>query len=234
MAKPISIYQLEGGPNQFFSPFCWAAKFAVAHKGFAIENIRWKFREADKIAFSNQGLVPVIVDGNKDGKWVNDSWAIAKYLEKTYPHRPSLFGEAAVLFVQKWFQTGGPLDVLDKILVLDEFNALTPDLQPWFRETREPMFGCTLEEYSVGEAGVPDFRKALEPMRQLLAEYPYLGGKDSPSYADDFVAGFFMMAYALSPVKLLEKDDVIHAWRERMMAAYGGIGKTAIGYPESL
>ena len=36
--------------------------------------------------------VPVIVDGNKDGKWINDSWAIAKYLEETYPDRPSLFG----------------------------------------------------------------------------------------------------------------------------------------------
>lgn len=41
------------------------------------------------------------------------------------------------------------------------------------------------------------------------------------------------MAYALSPVKLLEKDDVIYAWRERMMAAYGGIGKNAVGHPES-
>ena len=42
------------------------------------------------------------------------------------------------------------------------------------------------------------------------------------------------MAYALSPVKLLEKDDIIHTWRERMMAAYGGTGKNAIGHPESL
>jgi hypothetical protein len=36
--------------------------------------------------------VPVIVDANQDGKWVNDSWAIAKYLEETYPDQPSLFG----------------------------------------------------------------------------------------------------------------------------------------------
>ncbi len=42
------------------------------------------------------------------------------------------------------------------------------------------------------------------------------------------------MAYALSPVKLLEKDDVIYAWRDRMMSAYDGIGKNAIGHPESL
>lgn len=40
--------------------------------------------------------------------------------------------------------------------------------------------------------------------------------------------------YALSPVKLLEKDDVIYAWRERMMAAYSGICKNAVGHPESL
>ncbi|CAL8468105.1 g7644 [Coccomyxa elongata] len=238
MAKPISIYELEGGPNQFFSPFCWAARFAVAHKGLPIETIRWKFKEGDKIAFSNQGLVPVIVDGNKDGKWVNDSWAIAKYLEETYPDRPSLFGgpqgEAAALFVQKWFQTGGPLGALFKIVILDIYKAQTPDLQPWFRETREAKFGVKLEEFSVGEAGVPDFQKALEPLRQLLAEYPYLGGKDGPSYADHFVAGMFMLAYAVSSVKLLEKDDVIYAWRERMMAAYGGIGKNAVGHPESL
>ncbi len=35
--------------------------------------------------------VPVIVDKNQNDKWVNDSWAIANYLEDTYPDRGSLF-----------------------------------------------------------------------------------------------------------------------------------------------
>ena len=35
------------------------------------------------------------MDQNKDGKWVNDSWEIAKYLEKTYPDQPSLFKGAS-------------------------------------------------------------------------------------------------------------------------------------------
>lgn len=48
-------------------------------------------------------------------------------------------------------------------------------------------------QFSAGEAGVPEFRKSLEPLRQLLAEYPYLGGKDGPSYADHFVAAMFMV-----------------------------------------
>lgn len=42
-------------------------------------------------AFVVNVQVPVIVDENQDGKWVNDSWEIAKYLEKTYPDQPSLF-----------------------------------------------------------------------------------------------------------------------------------------------
>ena len=41
---------------------------------------------------SGRAQVPVIVDKNNDGKWVNDSFKIAKYLEATYPDRPTLFG----------------------------------------------------------------------------------------------------------------------------------------------
>ena len=50
------------------------------------------FGESEKIDFSQQGKVPVIVDQNNDSHWVNDSWAIAKYLEAAYPDRPSLLG----------------------------------------------------------------------------------------------------------------------------------------------
>ncbi len=58
--------------------------------------------------------------------------------------------------------------------------------------SRASEYICLCMQFSVGEAGVPDFQKALEPLRQLLAEYPYLGGK-GPSYSDHFVAGFFMV-----------------------------------------
>ena len=45
--------------------------------------------------------VPVIVDENQGGKSVNDSWEIAKYLEKTYPDQPSLFkGTSGTLYTR--------------------------------------------------------------------------------------------------------------------------------------
>jgi hypothetical protein len=43
----------------------------------------------DLIGFSGQGRVPILLAG---GQCISDSWAIAVYLEGTYPDRPSLFG----------------------------------------------------------------------------------------------------------------------------------------------
>ncbi len=46
--------------------------------------------------------------------------------------------------MQKWW-INGPVVTLMKVVMLDLLNAQTPDLQPWFRETREAKFG-KLEE----------------------------------------------------------------------------------------
>ena len=57
-------------------------KMALAHKKLAVETIPWRFTDKAAIAFSGQERVPVLIDGER---WVNDSWAIADYLETTYP-----------------------------------------------------------------------------------------------------------------------------------------------------
>ena len=56
-SKPISIYELESDDKRYFSPFCWAARFAITHKGLKVDVLPWHFQEKDKIKFSNQGLV---------------------------------------------------------------------------------------------------------------------------------------------------------------------------------
>ena len=55
---------------------------ALAHKGLAVETVPWRFTEKAVLAFSGQGRVPVIRDGDAV---VSDSWSIAEYLEATYP-----------------------------------------------------------------------------------------------------------------------------------------------------
>jgi len=74
------------------------------------------------------------------------------------------------------------------------------------------------------------FRAALEPLRATLGKQPFLGGQ-APLYADIIVFSFFMMAKSVSPTALLEADDPVFAWRERMLDAYDGAGRKAVGHP---
>ena len=71
-------------------------------------------------------------------------------------------------------------------------------------------------------------REALEPLRQMLGKQPFLGS-DKPLYCDIIVFSLFMMMMALSALRLLETDDSVYAWRERMFDAYAGT-REAVGY----
>jgi len=85
----IKLYDLAAAEDdRRFSPYCWRAKMALRHKGLEFETVPWRFTDKGMIAFSGQGLVPVLVDGKHT---VHDSWRIALYLEEAYPQRPGLF-----------------------------------------------------------------------------------------------------------------------------------------------
>src|ERR1700727_3267877 len=99
----IVMHDLAGAdPEIRFSPYCWRTRFALAHKGLPVETVPWRFTDKAAIAFSGQGRVPVIHDGESV---VADSWAIAEYLEQSYP-APSLFGSATAQaharFINGW------------------------------------------------------------------------------------------------------------------------------------
>jgi glutathione S-transferase len=67
-------------------------------------------------------------------------------------------------------------------------------------------------------------------MRMMLRGQPYVGGA-APNYGDYIIFGGFQWARCISPFRLLKEDDPVHAWRERMLDAFGGLGRKAVGYP---
>ncbi len=97
------LFDLAAGDDRRFSPHCWRTRLALAHKNLPCEARATRFTDIASIADGKQKTVPVLDD---EGKIVGDSWAIAEYLEETYPNAPSLFGGAAgralTLFVQDW------------------------------------------------------------------------------------------------------------------------------------
>ena len=100
----LKLFELVGtDAERPFSPFCWRTRMALAHKGLGAETIPWCFTEKAAIAPHQSEKVPVLLDGETS---VADSWAIAGYLERTFPDALSLFGgpvgESLTHFFNLW------------------------------------------------------------------------------------------------------------------------------------
>jgi glutathione S-transferase len=225
------LYELAGAdPERRFSPYCWRTVMALAHKGLTFEGVPWRFTDKPSIAFSGQGLVPVLVDGDRT---VVDSWQIALYLDKTYPEHPLLDSEqarGATHAFRLWCEQNVHTALM-RIILLDLFANLHEKDKAYFRESREKRFGMTLEQFGADpSAGLIALRKALDSVRPVLVTQPFIGG-GQPSYADYILFGAFLWARVMSPARLLEPDDPMYAWRERLLDLHDGLARNAVGYP---
>ena len=224
----ITLYDLLAEGDRRPSPFCWRAKFALKHKGLDWRDEPVGFTEKQKIAFAQSQTVPVIHDGPKA---VKDSWAIANHLDQAYPDKPLFKSEMAhsyARFASGWVDTAVQ-PALFPILVGDLYDRVRPVDQPYFRESRGKRLGTTDFagfQAKAREKGVAAFRAVLEPARRLLGEQKFLAG-EHPAYPDYALAGAFLWARIASPLVLLEPDDPVHAWRERMLDLFGGMGRKA-------
>ena len=224
----IKMYDLAGADkNRRFSPYCWRIRMALAHKRLNVECMPWHFTEKDKIKFSGQERVPVLIDGSNT---ISDSWEIAKYLESAYPDRPSLkLDNGEVLFIKFWSETVLHPELL-KLLVLDIYDNLRLEDQSYFRESREKMLGKTLEEVVANrQERLPRIQKLLTPLRSTLSKQEYLSG-ETPGFSDYIVFGAFQWARCVSGFSILNADDIVYKWRDKMLNIYEGLALSAVGY----
>jgi glutathione S-transferase len=227
----MKLFELVGTDTaRPFSPYCWRARMALAHKGLGAESIPWCFTEKEAIAPHKSDKVPVLLDGDTT---VADSWAIANYLEDTYPDRPSLFGGEGGRAMGRMLNWWGDVTIVGGIfplIVADIPAHLAPDDVAYFRKTREARLGKPLEEAAATrDQAVEGFRKSLDPLRLTLRTQAYLGG-DKPNYADYIVFGGFQWARVVSPFKLLVENDPVYAWRERLLDAFDGMARKSPGF----
>jgi glutathione S-transferase len=224
----ITLYDLAGeDPALRFSPYCWRAKLALARKGLAFETIPWRFTDKPAIAMSGQDKVPVLVDGDRV---VSDSWAIAEYLEDAYPDRPSLFegpgGRALAKFINAWADST-MVAGLARLIVSDIPAVLAPVDRAYFVTSREKRFGMPLAQVTADrDRAVEGFRRDLHPLRMVLRDRPFLCG-EAPAQADAIAFGGLQWARCVSAFPVLAADDPLHAWRERMLDAHGGLARRA-------
>jgi glutathione S-transferase len=224
---PVTLYDLVGSDaSRPFSPHCWKVRLALLHKGLPFQTVPTSFTAIPAVEGGASTIIPVIRDGDVV---VSDSFAIAEYLERTYPDRPTLFGgeggRASARFVEAYSNT-----MLHPFIAVcaapDIHDMLYPADQTYFRQSREKRFGRPLEALRDGQAEAGEALQArLGVVREVLKRQPFLGG-DAPLFTDYIVFSAFQWARITTALELLRADDPVFAWFERCLDLHGGAGRS--------
>lgn len=213
MSQRVLYDLVASRPNQRFSPFCFRVKLALAHKDLDYRSELVRFTDKPKIAFSEQKLVPVLVD--IDGSVTSDSWQILQVLEQRYPQAPLLTpGDHSLGFVRAW---------VDRSLLAGVFKVVAPKIcdllegedQAYFKASREQRLGVSLEALAQQEQKYRAVLNAtLEPLRALLSQQPCVSGEQVGG-ADVLVLACLLWAEAILGPDYLPEEDPISNWRQR-------------------
>jgi glutathione S-transferase len=220
----LTLYELGGLNDRRYSLYSWRTRMALAHKALAPEYRPVHVSDKAAIAFSKQEKVPILLDGETV---VHDSFRIALHLE-THHGGPSLFGgeigQALARFFNSWVDRTLlprllPLVALDLQGMVDEADGRH------LRGVMEKAFGKTLEELAANrDKDVAGFRRLLDPARANLRAQPFICGAQ-PAYADYILFSLFQWARIVSGFAILEPDDALAAWRERMLDLHAGFAR---------
>jgi glutathione S-transferase len=221
----LELWELGGRDDCRFSTFSWRTRLALHHKGlpFAVHPVAVSDKAA--VGFSGQSKVPIL---KHDGHVIPDSWAIALYLEKEFPERPTLFGGEVGQTLTHVFNVWADRELIPALipfLMRDVLDCVSEADGAHLRRQIESAMKKSLEELSAGrEQAVQAFRRKLQPVRKALEAKDYLGGA-APTYADYILFGLLQWARVVSPTKVLEDGDVVAAWFERVLDLHDGVGR---------
>ena len=220
----LILYELGGLNDRRYSLYSWRARMALAHKGLTPEYRPVHVSDKAAIAFSKQDKVPILVDGETV---VQDSFRIALHLEAHHGGASLFggeFGQALARFFNSWVDRTlvprlVPLIALDVQGILDAADARH------LRGVMEKAFGRTLEELVAHrDKDIVGFRRLLDPARASLRSQPFISGAQ-PAYPDYILFSLFQWVRIVSGFALLEAEDALAAWRERMLDLHAGLAR---------
>lgn len=225
MPKPIKFFDLALSHGATISPFVWATKYAIAHKGLEMEVVPGGFTGIMERTGGKSERLPAIVD---DGEWVLDSWLIAEHLDAKYPDRPTLIGDPSVKVLAQFLETWLWQTAISPWMTcyLKNYRDWSvPEDHAYVTESRERMFGRRIEDIVIGrEDRLPQVPPKLELLRGILKEHKWLGG-DSPNYADYRALAVFLFCASVADTPPLTADDPLRDWIDRGFDLYGGLGR---------
>jgi len=174
--------------------------------------------------------LPVIQDPST-GAIVSDSFAIAEYLEKTYPSKPTVFphGSKALINVFDSAFTKAIIPTLKLIAVLASTKTDPTNVEHYKKYT-ESRFGAKWEDISPeGPRREQDWKNVKEALGVIDGWYSKSGGKwmmgDTFSYAD-IIVGAWVRCFA----SMFEGDkwEEMRSWHD---GRWGRLAEEINKYP---
>jgi glutathione S-transferase len=109
------------------------------------------------------------------------------------------------------------------------YDVTQDEDKAYFAQSRYEWTGKTIDEFrAMEDEALKRVRSALEPVRQTLAEQPFISG-DAPAFADYCTMGGFMWARTTYGGQVLEDGDPVEDWRQKMLDLYDGLGRSVAG-----
>ena len=214
--RSIRLYELVLDNGCPFSPFVWRIKYAIAHKGFDVEAVPVRPAEVRSILGGQHAELPVIEDNRTV---VAESWAIAEHIERAYMDRSLLFRTCGEHVWSRFFDRWMLREVVPYLLSREDRNFLRGSRELRFLDERQ------LANFFACQPGRADLlHQALEPLRTLLQETPWLGGI-RPNYVDFCGLSIFLWAAAVGTLPRFEADSGLVDWLNRGFDLYGGLGR---------
>ena len=215
----ITLYELAGKNDIRFSPPCWNVKLCLLYKNIDFKTVTIGLSEKEKISFSNQKLVPII---KHQKGFVSDSWNIINWLDENY-EGPKLFvnetSKNFSYFLYLW-TSRQLLPVLFKIIAHEIPNILEGDDLDYYIITREERIKGSITKFKpVISDSILKFRKLINPMRSLIKKNGYISG-NRPGIEDFIFFGNFKWVYTCSSCKLLETEDEIYKWYQKLQKIF--------------
>lgn len=230
----IELWELQGQKDCRYSTFAWRAKFALMHKGLPFKVHPVSVTDKDAIKFSGQGKVPIIRHGDNV---VFNSWAIAVYLERTFPNEPSLFGGSGGENLSQFFNLWVDRELIPVFvpyLMLDVLDCVDATDAKHHRVEMEAIFKKKLEDlYNERAKSLDQFRRKLTLVRKILDRSPFLSG-ETAAYPDYILFSVLQWSRIVSRETVLAADDAVACWFERVLDLYDGAGRRELSRAERM
>ncbi len=212
----LKLYDLSGKNDLRFSPPCWNVKLCLIQNKIKFKTIPVRFTDKDRIAFSNQNLVPIL--DYKDG-FVCDSWNIINWLNENYPQKKIFVNNSSKnfsYFLYLW-TSRHLLPILFKIIAHEIPNVLEGDDIDYYIKTREERINGSITKFvPFISSSIEEFRKSIDPIRKIIIDNGFISGI-KPGIEDCIFFGNLKWVDICSTCNLLENEDPVYKWYKTLL-----------------